>query len=83
VQVAPAEKPVIVVVNGVASDDEPDAGEGVPLVHVTVMLTLAASFGMKSLFTVSVAVFSVLTIVQEALPPGVIATLAQPAWFAV
>jgi hypothetical protein len=73
----------MVVENGVASDAEPDAGEGVPLVQVTLMLTLAASFGTKSLLTVSVAVFSVLTMVQEALPPGVIATLAQPAWFAV
>jgi hypothetical protein len=83
VQVAPAEKPLIVVENGVASEAEPPAGEGVPLVHVTLTLTEETSFGMKSLFTVSVAVFSVFVIVQLAAPPGVMLTDAQFAWFAV
>jgi hypothetical protein len=65
VQVAPVEKPVTVVTNGVASLEEPEAGEGVPLVQVTLTETLAPSFGTKSLFTVSVALFSVFVIVQE------------------
>jgi hypothetical protein len=65
VQVAPTVKPVIVVVNGVASDADPDAGEGVPLLQVTLTVTLAPLFGKKSLYTVSVALFSVLVIVHE------------------
>lgn len=48
-QVAPVVKPVIVVVNGVASELEPDAGEGVPVVQVTLTGTDAPLFGMKSL----------------------------------
>jgi hypothetical protein len=64
VQVAPASKPLIVVEKGVASDAEPLAGDGVPLVQETVTLTLAPSFGTKSLFTVRVAVFSVFVIVH-------------------
>jgi hypothetical protein len=76
-------KPVIVVTNGVASLAEPDAGDGVPLVQVTLTLTLAPLSGWKSLFTVSVALFSVFVIVQLWLPPTLIATLAQFAWFAV
>lgn len=64
VQVAPTLKPVTVVTNGVASDAEPAAGEGVPLVQTTVIGTLAPSFGAKSLFTVNVALFRVLVIVQ-------------------
>jgi hypothetical protein len=83
VQVVPAPKPVIVVTNGVASLAEPDAGEGVPLVQVTLTETLAALSGWKSLFTVRVALFSVLVIVQEAFPPTVIATSRQPAWLSV
>lgn len=63
--VAPTVKPVIVVVNGAASDADPDAGEGVPVEQVTLTLTEAPLFGRKSLFTVSVALFSVLVIVQE------------------
>ena len=82
-QVVPIVKPVIVVVNGVASLAEPLAGEGVPLVQVTLTGTLAPSFGTKSLFTVRVALLSVLVIVQDGVPPTVIATLAHPAWFAV
>jgi hypothetical protein len=58
-------KPLTVVTKGVASDADPDAGEGVPLVQVTLTLTLAPLFGTKSLFTVSVATFSTLMIVQE------------------
>jgi hypothetical protein len=83
VHVAPGLKPVIVVVNGVASDAEPDAGEGVPVVQVTLTLTVVPLFGTKSLFTVSVALFSVLTIVQETFPPLISVLLTQPAWFAV
>ena len=83
VQVAPAVKPVTVVVNGVASEAEPEAGEGEPLVQVTLTDTEAALFGMKSLLTVSVALLRVLVMVQEAEPPTVIETLAQLAWPAV
>ena len=81
--VAPTVKPVIVVENGVASEAEPLAGEGVPLVQLTLTGTLAALFGMKSLFTVSVALLSVLVIVQLGVPPTLIATLAHGAWLAV
>jgi hypothetical protein len=83
VQVVPAVKPVTVVTNGVASLAEPDAGLGVPLVQETLTLTLAPSFGTKSLFTVRVALFSVFVIVQLWLPPTLSATLAQAAWLAV
>jgi hypothetical protein len=83
VQVAPTVKPVTVVVNGVASEAEPEAGEGEPLVQVTLTDTEAALLGAKSLLTVSVALFSVLVMVQEALPPTVIKTPAQLAWLAV
>jgi hypothetical protein len=64
VQVAPVLKPVTVVVNGVASEAEPEAGEGEPLVQVTLTVTLPALLGTKSLLTVSVALFSVFVIVQ-------------------
>ncbi len=64
VQVAPALKPVTVVVKGVASEAEPEAGEGVPLVQETLTVTEAPLLGMKSLLTVRVALFSVLVIVQ-------------------
>jgi hypothetical protein len=83
VQVAPVVKPVIVVVNGVASDAEPEAGEGVPLVQLTLTLTLAPLLGLKSLFTVSVALFSVFVIVQVELPPILIVTFAHDASLAV
>jgi hypothetical protein len=83
VQVAPALKPVTVVVKGVASEAEPEAGEGEPLVQVTLTDTGAALLGTKSLLTVSVALFSVLVIVQVAEPPTLIKTLAQLAWLAV
>jgi hypothetical protein len=77
VQVAPVLKPVIVMKNGVASDAEPEASEGVPLVQVTLTDTEEPLFGMKSLLTVSVVPFSMLVMVQEAEPPTVIETLAQ------
>jgi hypothetical protein len=83
VQVAPGIKPVTVVVNGVVSEAEPEAGEGEPLVQVTLTDTEAPLLGTKSLLTVSVALFCVLVIVQEAEPPTVIETLAQLAWLAV
>ena len=83
VQVAPTVKPLMVVMNGVDSDAEPEAGEGVPLVQVTLTATLAPLDGWKSLLTVRVAVFSVLVIVQEGVPLTGIATLAQLAWLAV
>ena len=76
-------KPETVVTNGIASVALPDAGEGVPLVQVTLTDTDAPLFGMKSLFTVRVALLSVFVIVQLADPPLVIATLAQAAWLAV
>lgn len=79
-QVAPVAKPVTVVTNGVASLAEPELGEGVPLVHVTLTRTLAPLFGTKSLFTVNVPLFSVFTMVQLPLPEGapVIAPLHVP-----
>jgi hypothetical protein len=80
VQVAPALKPVTVVENGVASEAEPLAGEGVPLVQVTLIETDAALFGTKSLTTVSVALFSVFVIVQEVVPPLVMPTFRQLVW---
>jgi hypothetical protein len=83
VHVAPALKPVIVVVNGVASEAEPEAGDAVPLVHVMLTGTDAPLFGTKSLFTVRVASFSILVIVQETPPPFERTTPAQPAWLAV
>jgi hypothetical protein len=71
-------KPVTVVVNGVASEAAPEAGEGVPLVQLTLTLTLPLGlWGTKSLATVSVADRSVLVIVQEGVPPTVIGTPAQ------
>ena len=69
--------------NGVASEAEPLAGEGVPLVHVTLTGTLAGLLSEKSLFTVRVAAFSVFVIVQEELPPTLSATLWQFVWLAV
>jgi hypothetical protein len=82
VQVAPGLNPLIVVTNGVASLAEPELGLAEPLVQLTLTDTLAPSFGTKSLFTVRVALFWVLVIVQDALPPLLIATLTQAAWFA-
>ena len=72
-----------VVVKGVASEAEPELGEGVPLVQVTLTATLAPLLGTKSLFTVNVPLRRVLTIVQLWVPPLTIETDAQPAWLAV
>ena len=72
-----------VALNGVASEAVPDAGEGVPLVQVTLTGTDAPLFGTKSLFTVSVALFRVFVIVQEDVPFTVMATFTQFAWLAV
>jgi hypothetical protein len=83
VQVAPTLKPVIVVTNGVDSEAEPEAGDGVPLVQATLTATLAALFGSKSLFTVRVALFSVFAIVQETLLPLNSVTAEQFVWLAV
>jgi hypothetical protein len=83
VHVAPTLKPVIVVTNGVDSEKVPLAGEGVPLVQLTLTGTVAPLSGEKSLFTVSVALFRVLVIVQEWLPPTLTATPAQFDWSAV
>jgi hypothetical protein len=55
---------VTVVVKGVASEAEPEAGEGEPLVQVTLTDTEAPLLGTKSLFTVSVAELRVLVIVH-------------------
>jgi hypothetical protein len=83
VQVAPTVKPVTVVVNGVASEAEPEAGEGEPLVQVTLTPTVPPLFGTKSLLTVRVALLRVLVIVQEADPPTLIETSRQLAWLSV
>ena len=70
VQVAPTLKPVTVVENGVASEAEPDAGKGVPLVQLTLTVTDAPLFGTKSLLTVKVAAFWALVMVQLPEPEG-------------
>ncbi len=82
VQVVPTVKPVTVVVKGVASEAEPEAGDGVPEVQETLTETEAPLLGTKSLLTVRVAAFSVLVMVQEGEPPTVTSTLAQLAWLA-
>jgi hypothetical protein len=58
-------KPVTVVTKGADSEAEPVAGEGVPLVHVTLTGTLAPLSGTKSLFTVRVMLRRVFVIVQD------------------
>jgi hypothetical protein len=75
--------PVTVVTNGVASLAEPEDGDGVPLVQVTLTDTEPPASGWKSLLTVRVALFSVLVIVQETFPPLLSTTLAHPLWLAV
>jgi hypothetical protein len=70
-------------VNGVASEAVPEAGVGVPLAQLMLTFTEPPAFGTKSFWTTKVCVFSVLMIVQEALPPTVMPTLRQPDWFAV
>jgi hypothetical protein len=83
VQLAPGEKPDTVVVNGVDSLAEPDAGDGVPLVQETLTLTLAPLLGWKSLLTVNTPEFWTLIMVQLWLPPTEMDTLAQAAWLSV
>jgi hypothetical protein len=63
-------KAVTVVTNGVDSEAEPAAGDGVPLVQVTLTGTLATLFGTKSLFTVNVVMRAVFVIVQVPEPDG-------------
>jgi hypothetical protein len=70
-------------VNGVDSVAVPDAGEGVPLVQLTLTLTEAPLFGTKSLFTMNVPALSVLVMVQETFPPLTSVLFAQFAWLAV
>ena len=84
VQVAPEVKPVIVKVRGAAWLTVPLAGDGTPpLVQVTATVTEAALVSEKFLLTVSVALFSVLVIVQLAVPLLAMVTPAQPVWLAV
>jgi hypothetical protein len=83
VQVAPVVNPVTVTDSGVASEIDPEAGDGVPLLQLMFTGTLAPLFGTKSLLTTNVALFSVLVIVQLAAPPLEMATPAQAAWLAV
>ena len=78
VQVAPEVKPVIVYVRGAAWLTVPLAGAGVPpLVQVTETVTEAELLSEKFLLTVRVALLSVLVIVQEGVPPLMMATPAQ------
>jgi hypothetical protein len=79
--VAPAVKPVIVKTAGDASEAFWGEESTLPVVHVTETLTVAALFGTKSLLTVNVAPLSVFVIVQDGVPPSLIATLWQPASF--
>jgi hypothetical protein len=58
-------KPVTVNVAGVVSEALAEAGEAVPLAQESDTVTEAALFGTKSLLTSKVALFSVLTIVQD------------------
>jgi hypothetical protein len=62
--------PAIVVAKGVVSVAVPEDGEAVPLVQLTVTLTEAPLFGMKSLFTTKAPLFNVFVIVQEPVPDG-------------
>ena len=71
--------PVTVNTAGAASDAFSGVCVTDPDVQVSATDTAAALFGMKSLFTVTVALLSVLVMVQ--LPPT--ATPTQPVWFAV
>jgi hypothetical protein len=68
---------------GTASEAGAVAGVTAPLVQERLTVTEAALFGTKSLLTMKNALFSVFVIVQEGLPPGLIATPAQFAWLAV
>jgi hypothetical protein len=83
VQDAPARKPVTVVENGAPSAAVPEAGVGVPLVQVTLTLTVAALFGTKSFVTVNTPELCWLMIVQDGVPPTGIGTFAQPVWLSM
>jgi hypothetical protein len=80
-QVAPTAKPVTVNTAGEASDAFFGDESTLPVVHVSETLTVAASFGTKSLLTVNVADRRVFVIVQDGVPPALIATIWQPASF--
>lgn len=69
-QVAPTLKPLIVVTNGVDSDADPELGDALPLVQVTLIGTLAPLSGWKSLLTVSVVLRSVFVIVHVPVESG-------------
>jgi hypothetical protein len=58
-------KPLTVKTAGVDSEALAEAGLAVPVAHDRDTVTEAALLSLKSLFTVKVAVFSVLTIVQD------------------
>ena len=79
VQVAPGVAPVTVKIAGVDSDALSGVAVTVPDVQARLTGTEAAPFGMKSLWTTTVSLLSVLVIMQTA--PS--ATFRQFAWFAV
>ena len=79
VQVAPGRAPVTVKTAGVDSDAFSGVAVTVPEVQVSLTGTVATLFGMKSLWTTTVSLLSVLAIMQT-LPS---ATFRQFAWFAV
>lgn len=83
VQVGLPVYPVMTVLNAEASEAVPDEGVAVPLPQEMLTLTLAPLLGEKSLFTTNACVFRLLTIVQLAEPPLVIATPAQAVCVAV
>ena len=76
-QVAPLLKPVMAKLTGVAWLTGPLLGEGVPLVQLTLAVTEDELLSEKFLCTLRVALFKVLVIVQDGVPPTEIATLAQ------
>jgi hypothetical protein len=78
VQVAPLVKPVIAKLPGEAWLTDALAGEGVPpLVQVMETVTEAELLSEKFLLTVSVALLSVLVIVQAGVPPLPIGLFVQ------
>jgi len=76
-------KPVTVKTAGEASLADALAGVTTPVSQVRETVTEAALSGTKSLRTENVSTLRVLVIVQLALPPSTIATLAQLASSAV
>jgi hypothetical protein len=85
VQVAGGVKPVIVksAVSAGLSVAVASFAVTVPLEQVTPTVTAELELSEKSFDTLSVALFSVLMIVQDDVPPIEIDTLAQPLWLAV